>query len=187
MVNLDGPDGCQYYWHDIRREPEKFSKRVLGGGSVVVWAAVAANGKSKIAILEGKQDSSKYIETLKEFLLPFVEEVRPKMAPMMPVFQQDGASIHTTGVTKAFLQDQRLSVMEWPAKSPDLNIIENVWGLLARSVYEDGRQFDSRASLIQQIQKCWDQIGMSYLQRLVDDMPTRIAEVILKKGARIDR
>ena len=34
--NLDGPDGYKYYWHDLRREPQWVSKRVAGGGSVMV-------------------------------------------------------------------------------------------------------------------------------------------------------
>lgn len=39
--NHDGPDGLQYYWHDLRREPEAFSKRVQGGRYVTVWRAIS--------------------------------------------------------------------------------------------------------------------------------------------------
>jgi transposase len=28
--NLDGPDGNQFYWHDLRKEPQYFSKRQQG-------------------------------------------------------------------------------------------------------------------------------------------------------------
>ncbi|KAG3095181.1 hypothetical protein PI125_g16317 [Phytophthora idaei] len=44
--------------------------------------------------------------------------------------------------------------MEWPAKSPDLNPIENMWGVLARAVYANGRQFETRGSLISTIKRC---------------------------------
>lgn len=35
----------------------------------------------------------------------------------------------------------------WPDKSSDLNITENVWGRLARKVYENGRQFKNLVDL----------------------------------------
>ncbi|XP_055938024.1 uncharacterized protein LOC129968197 [Argiope bruennichi] len=41
--NLDGPDGWRYYWHDLRKEPEIFSKRQMGGGSVMIWGAFSFN------------------------------------------------------------------------------------------------------------------------------------------------
>ncbi|KAG1705684.1 hypothetical protein DVH05_003386 [Phytophthora capsici] len=45
--------------------------------------------------------------------------------------------------------------MEWPAKCPDFNIIEKVWGLLASRVYANGHQSDSRAELKACIKKEW--------------------------------
>jgi len=78
-------------------------------------------------------------------------------------------------------------VLPWPAKSPDLNVIENVWGILARLVYENGRQFANHDELIRQINVKWNLITTNYLKSLVDDMPTRIADDILKRGACIDK
>jgi len=37
--NLDGPDGRAYYWHDLRRDEEVFSRRQNRGGSIMVWGA----------------------------------------------------------------------------------------------------------------------------------------------------
>jgi hypothetical protein len=33
---LDGPDGCDSYWHDLRKEPLVRPRRNFGGGSVMV-------------------------------------------------------------------------------------------------------------------------------------------------------
>ncbi|KAF0775093.1 hypothetical protein AaE_001207, partial [Aphanomyces astaci] len=54
--NLDGPDGYQYYWHDLRKEQEIYTKRVSGGGSVMIWAGMSAFGRTELAFLEGKQN-----------------------------------------------------------------------------------------------------------------------------------
>ncbi|WKY14152.1 hypothetical protein Q1695_000029 [Nippostrongylus brasiliensis] len=34
--NLDGPDGYNHYWRDLRKEKQVFSRYNFGGGSVVV-------------------------------------------------------------------------------------------------------------------------------------------------------
>jgi transposase len=45
---------------------------------------------------------------------------------------------------------------EAPAKSPDLNPIENVWGLLARRIYAQGRQYETQRELKMAILHEWE-------------------------------
>ncbi|GMG17177.1 unnamed protein product [Phytophthora fragariaefolia] len=123
--NLDGPDGYQYYWHDVRTDTELCSKRVSGGGSVMVWAGMSANGKTDIAFLEGRQDSACYTQTLDNYLAPFTENLRENHDIRNHIFQQDNASIHESRITKAHIESMGIKKLMWPAKSPDLNPIEN--------------------------------------------------------------
>jgi transposase len=178
--NLDGPDGFQYYWHDLRKEEEVFSKRQMGGGSVMVWGAFSYRGKSTLAILNGRQDSVAYVRTLQEYLLPFTTRHHAAGS----IFQQDNASIHVSAHTKSWLADQNIPLLDWPAKSPDLNPIENLWGILCRRVYANGRQFESREALIQVILHEWSQIDLTELRKLVLSMPKRLGEVREFKGAK---
>ena len=41
-------------------------------------------------------------------------------------------------------------LMLWPACSPDLNPIENVWSILKHKIYEDGKQFKAAQLLCRQ-------------------------------------
>ncbi|GMF44611.1 unnamed protein product [Phytophthora fragariaefolia] len=175
---LDGPDGYRYYWHDVRQDPDLFSRRVSGGGSVMIWAVISWHGKTKLVVLEGRQRSIDYTRTLRENLLPYLETLRSNHEVSRPVFQHDNASIHSARHAKDFLHSESVSTLKCPAKSPDLNTIANVWG--------GGRQFDSAAELKRCILKCWEEIPQEYIQTLVKSMATRIVQVVLRRGAAID-
>ncbi|GBN72599.1 Transposable element Tc3 transposase [Araneus ventricosus] len=71
--NLDGPNGWKNYWHDLRKEKEMFSKRQLGGGSVMSWGYFAYNGVGSITFVSGKMNSQAYQIVLASHLLPNAE------------------------------------------------------------------------------------------------------------------
>jgi len=60
--NLDGPDGYNGYWRDLRKEPRYFSKRNFGGGSVMVWAAFTHYGKVGIVFTSSRMNSAEYVQ-----------------------------------------------------------------------------------------------------------------------------
>ena len=63
------------------------------------------------------------------------------------LFQQDNAAIHTSSMSTDFFGEQGVNVMDWPARSPDLNPIEIVWAIMSRGVYRNGKQYDSVSAL----------------------------------------
>ena len=48
--------------------------------------------------------------------------------------QQDNARPHIARETKLWMEKNGLKVMKWPAVSPDLDVIENVWGLMKKRI-----------------------------------------------------
>lgn len=83
---------------------------------------------------------------------------------------------------KKWLEDHKIKTLEWPANSPDLNPIENIWGILTRAVFENGRQFKYVKDLKAEILKQWGLIRAKTIQNLIDSMTDRIIEVIKNNG-----
>ncbi|KAJ8557035.1 hypothetical protein ON010_g8930 [Phytophthora cinnamomi] len=96
--------------------------------------------------------------------------------------QSGGGKCH--GGTKEFLKEENVDVMDWPAKSPDLNPIENMWGVLVRAVYAHGRQFQTREDLIETIKASWAAIGQDVITKLVESMPKRCIATLELHGAK---
>eukprot|EP00854_Cymbomonas_tetramitiformis_P027532 gene27532-33962_t len=82
------------------------------------------------------------------------------------VFMQDGAKPHTTKVTQKWLAENVPSyITAWPPNSPDLNPIENLWAVMARSLA--GSRFKNIDELKEGIQKAWDDIPTSTMRNIV--------------------
>lgn len=177
--SLDGPDGLGYYWKDNTRGGRWLPQRQRGGGSIMVWAGFCAYGKLSLEFVSGFVNAESYQDILERRLLPFLEDGGVQNA----IFQQDNAPSHTAVSTKEWFNSHKIGVLDWPARSADMNPIENVWGALSREVYRDGRQFDDLEELKEAIFYAWENIDMKYLKKLSAGMPKRLIECIEKKGA----
>lgn len=144
----------------------------------MVWGGFSFIGQLPIAWISTRMNSSNYVELLEVSLVEHTEEL---MGPEF-IFQQDNASIHTSRVTMDFLRERNIPVMDWPACSPDLNPIENLWGWLVRRVYMNGQQFSSVEELRSAIRVALDEIPKTYMETLVLSMKTRLIQVLENKG-----
>lgn len=176
--NLDGPDGFAYYWHDLRTEKKIFSKRQSGGGSVMVWGAIGYMKKMPLSFIETRMNAIQY----QEMVAPHFPAYGYECAGLGWKFQQDNAPIHVAKSTLAHFKQRGIDLFaKWPAKSPDMNIIENVWSILAREVYKNGRQFNNKTELKEAIVTAWKS-PPDQIQSLFGSLPRRIIALHDAKG-----
>lgn len=180
--NLDGPDGNRFYWHDLRKEKEYFPRRNFGGGTVMVWAAFHAEGKLPLAFTSARMDADEYQQLLETHLLPFLQQ----NAGQGWVFQQDNAPPHASRSTKGFLRRNSVEVLDWPACSPDMNPMENIWGHLVRKIYEHNQTYSSLQGLRSAILRAWDELPLQTLRNHAASMPARLVDVAMNRGGPIE-
>ena len=100
----------------------------------------------------------------------------------MERFSARCASAHTAKLTKEYMEDMKMELMDLPAKSPDMNCIENAWGALVRALYDGGRQFDTIKDLHEALIYEWEKLDIEYIRSLISSMPRRVWELYKKRG-----
>ena len=100
------------------------------------------------------------------------------------VLQQDNCSIHVSKLMKEWMAKVNMTTLERPASSPDLNLIENIWEMLAQLVYE-GPEITKEAQLWERILGAKKQLietRTDVIVHMFDYYEERLIKVIEKKG-----
>lgn len=100
------------------------------------------------------------------------------------IFAQDNAPCHKSKVSMDFFNENRVELLPWPAGSPDLNPIENLWGILKTNVAK--RFPKTKAQLEEFARDEWHKIPQETIKNTILSMPSRITQVIDRNGAKCD-
>jgi len=178
--SLDGPDGLSKRWMNThRKQSGEYTRmrRHSAGGGLMIWAAFTGTGEKMIDVIEGTLNSARYIELLGEHIVPLITRANEDF-----LYQHDNAPPHRAIKTKEFLNRNNIDIMDWAAKSPDLNPMENVWALIVSRLYAANKQYTSKSDLKNSILKIWSGIDSNTLQNLAFSIPERLINVIEKGG-----
>ncbi len=146
--------------------------------SVMIWAAMSSAGVGPLCFLKSTVNAAIYQEILEHFMLPSADKL---YGDADFIFQQDLAPAHTAKGTKSWFNDHGVTVLDWPANSPDLNPIENLWVIVKRKM-RDTRP-NNAAELKATVKETWASIPPQQCHKLITSMPRRIEAVIKAKGA----
>ncbi len=146
--------------------------------SVMIWGAMSSAGVGPLCFLKTNVTAPVYQEILEHFMLPSADQLI-KDADF--IFQQDLAPAHTAKSTKSWLNDHGVGVLDWPANSPDLNPIENLWGIVKRKMRNKIPKIADELKAT--VKETWASIPPQQCHKLITSMPCRIEAVIKAKGA----
>lgn len=147
-----------------------------GGSSIMVWASFSYSGVGPIHWIKTIMDQHIYVKILEDIMLPYASY----HMPLIWIMQQYNDPKHTSKKAQKWFEDNNITVMEWPAQSPDLNPIENLWAVVKKKVSENHPS--NNQELWAATERSWNSIPIEKCQRLVDSMPARCRAVMANKG-----
>lgn len=187
-INRFNSDGRQWTWIRPNENLQNHHCKLTvkhGGGNIMLWSAITYAGVGWICRISGNMDMTLYKEILEDDLEQTINHTCEKLGLRRDqvIFQQDNDPKHTSNLVKAYLKKQSYKVMEWPAQSPDLNPIENMWSLLKRRLNDFDSAPKGMEDLNERVTKVWyEQMKPEDCQKVIDSMPKRIEACIKAKG-----
>ena len=154
-------------------------RELFGGGGILVWGGITHDAKTELMIIQGNLNGMRYTN---EILDGPVRLFAGAMGQNDMIFVDDNARPHRNHIANQYVDENSINRMEWPAKSPDLNPIENVWGLMKRRISRrltnEHTLNDLRAMVLEE----WERIPLQTIRRCISSMRRRAEAVIAADG-----
>ena len=132
--------------------------------------------KTNLIVVQGNHNAQGYIN---QILQPEAVSFLQRHGPA--ILMHDNARPHVARICRQLLNRNNVSVLRWPAVSPDMNPFKHIWDYLGRKVRARGNVHNRRDlenALIQE----WNKIPNVVIRRYVRSMRGRLAAFINSRG-----
>ena len=96
------------------------------------WAGISNRGATCIAMFNGTVNATQYGDILYISLILFIQAVYPARHRLC----QDNSPKHTSCYIQDVFKKSKINWWKSPAESPDLNLINKVWGTMKTSLQD---------------------------------------------------
>lgn len=143
------------------------------------WGYMTSRGPGPLVPTTPHMNSVEYIHILSNVMLPYIAETFPDK-PIVN-FLQDNSGVARI-VQDWLAQQPNLRTLDFPAKSPDLNVIENLWAAIIKEWDPQIRR--TREALSQYVLDKWENLRArpELYNNLVYSMAQRLYNVIENNG-----
>ncbi len=161
-------------------------KAQSGRRSVSVFGLMTSRGLGPLIRINGRFDGENYVNILNEMVLPYIQN---EFNFEQYYYYQDNSSVHRARIVREWFDDNIFpgQMIRTPAKSFDINPIENVWGIQKVKVARDGIYADED-ELWLEISDAWNEIrdyDENLCHNLVGSIPRRLQNIIAVNGGHI--
>ena len=169
-------------WRRMRRgcwNDTCFAEKTKYSPGVMVWAAIAVGWRSPLCVCCGSVNSGEYCRILEASGM--IREMNDRHGVGNWTLMQDGAPAHLSRSTMEWLRQQHVAVLPgWPANSPDLNPIENLWAILKRQLKK--HEWQKSEDVAEVLQRAWAELDEGMINRLVLSFSRRCSLVAALGG-----
>ena len=170
--------------------------QVKQSAKVMGWGGMTGRGLTRLHILRSVQTLTfeYYVkEILEKEVKPLTSRRQVTGGPMerklfssnkAMTFAQDGAPAHTSKVAQTWCHKNLPKFIPkdvWPANSPDLNPVENIWSIIDDITYRDPAP-KTLDRLKKRLRFAWKNVTQDTLNELAHSMPCRLKNVRKNKG-----
>lgn len=145
---------------------------------------MAASGPGELTEIHGRLTGDQYVKIMEEVMLPSVRAMLlPE--PQTIYIAMDNSPIHNSRTVQQWFQEHpEVQRIEWPARSPDLMPIENLWAQM--SWRWNSGAIRNKENLLRHAYEIWESFRSKDLcEKLVASMPKRLNQVIDARGSYI--
>jgi transposase len=179
------PQGKQVrFWmrDTVPKEERPINGQFQGGGiTVMFWGCFSVLGTGPLVAIEGTMDQHKYIELLREHVLPEFRAAKELHGKDM-IFMQDNAPCHKAKSVVKFIEDSGIPALNWPPQSPDLNPIENLWAYIKKKLESENAVPTTKSALIEAVFNIWENLDPQIVANLASSVPRRFSACLNANG-----